>query len=91
LFRPLLSDVINPKHELALLADRIDRESFERDFSPLYAQAGQPGVPIRLMVGCLILKQLKTPGDETLAKEWMENPYMQVFLRDAVFRAPVSL
>jgi IS5 family transposase len=31
------------------------------------------------MVGCLLLKQLKNLGDETLAKEWIENPYMQYF------------
>jgi IS5 family transposase len=31
------------------------------------------------MVGCLLLKQLKNLGDETLAKEWVENPYMQYF------------
>ncbi|MDR2477265.1 MAG: hypothetical protein LBD18_05730, partial [Treponema sp.] len=52
LFRPLLADLIDPRHELALLANRIDWNSFETAFSPLYATGGQPGVPIRLMVGC---------------------------------------
>jgi IS5 family transposase len=31
------------------------------------------------MVGCLILKHLKNLGDETLAKAWIEDPYMQYF------------
>jgi IS5 family transposase len=71
--------MINMQHELALLADTIDWDYFESEFSPLYSAVGQPGVPIRLMIGCLILKQLKNLGDETLAKEWIENPYMQYF------------
>jgi IS5 family transposase len=79
LFRPLLRDMIDLQHELALLANQIEWDYFEKEFSPLYAAVGQPAVPIRLMVGCLLLKQLKDLGDETLAKEWVENPYMQYF------------
>ena len=65
LFRPLLRDIIDPKHELVLLADRIDWEYFEKEFGPLYSQVGQPGVPIRVTVGCLLLKQMENLGDET--------------------------
>jgi IS5 family transposase len=79
LFRPLLRDMIDSQHELALLADRIDWEYFEKQFSPLYSTVGQPSVPIRLMVGCLLLKQMENLGDETLAKQWVMNPYMQYF------------
>jgi len=79
LFRPLLSDMIDPKHELALLTNRIDWEYFEKEFSPLYSNVGQPGVPIRMMVGCIILKQMENLGDETLTKKWIRDPYMQYF------------
>ena len=79
LFRPLLRDIIDPKHELALLADRIDWNYFEKEFSPMYSTVGQPSVPIRLMVGCLLLKQMENLGDETLAKKWVRDPYMQYF------------
>jgi len=79
LFRPLLREMIDQKHELALLADSVDWKYFEEEFSPLYSNTGQPGVPIRLIVGCLLLKHLKNLGDETLAKAWVENPYMQYF------------
>jgi IS5 family transposase len=79
LFRPLLSEMIDPRHELAMLANHIDWDYFEKEFSPLYANVGQPGIPIRVMVGCLLLKHLKNLGDETLAKAWIENPYMQYF------------
>ena len=79
LFRPLLRNIIDPNHELALLANSINWDYFEKEFSPLYSNVGQPSVPIRLMVGCLLLKQLKNLGDETIAKEWIQNPYMQYF------------
>ena len=68
LFRPLLRDIIDTKHELVLLADRIDWGYFEQEFSPLYSKVGQPGVPIRIMVGCLLLKQMENLGDETLTR-----------------------
>ena len=79
LFRPMLVDMINKTHSLALLADTIDWQYFEREFRSLYSTVGQSSVPIRLMVGCLMLKHLYNLGDETLAKAWIENPYMQYF------------
>ncbi|MDR2126494.1 MAG: transposase [Prevotellaceae bacterium] len=75
----MLNDIINKRHELVLLADAIDWQYFEKEFSPLYSSVGQPSVPVRLMIGCLMLKHLKNLGDESLAKAWIENPYMQYF------------
>jgi IS5 family transposase len=79
LFRPMLVDIIDKEHELVLLSAAIDWSYFEKEFGVLYSSVGQSSVPIRLMVGCLILKHLKNLGDETLAKAWVENPYMQYF------------
>lgn len=86
LFRPLLSDFINMNHELVLLSEKIDWSYFEKEFAPLYSKTGQPGMPIRLMVGCLVLKHLYNLGDETLAGAWVMNPYMQYFCGEAFFR-----
>jgi len=86
LFRPLLSDFIDMRHELVLLSERIDWSYFEKEFAPLYSKRGQPAEPIRLMVGCLLLKHLCNLGDETLAKEWVCNPYMQYFCGEAFFQ-----
>lgn len=86
LFRPLLSDFIDMNHELVLLSERIEWSYFEEEFSPLYSKRGQPAVPIRLMVGCLLLKHLYNLGDETLAKAWVCNPYMQYFCGEAFFQ-----
>ena len=66
LFRPMLKDFIDMGHELVLLADKIDWSYFEEEFTPLYSQRGVPSVPIRLMVGCLLLKHLYNLGDERI-------------------------
>ena len=73
-------------HEPVLLSEKIDWTYFEREFAPLYSKRGCPSMPIRLMVGCLILKHLYNYGDETLAKAWVMNPYMQYFCGEAFFQ-----
>ena len=79
LFKPLLSDFIDMDHELVLLADKIDWSYFEKEYSQYYSTTGSPSMPLRLMVGCLLLKRLYNLGDETLAQAWVMNPYMQYF------------
>jgi IS5 family transposase len=86
LFQPLLSDFINMSHELVLLGNKINWSYFEKEFASLYSHTGQPGVPVRMMVGCLLLKQLYNLGDETLAKAWIRDPYMQYFCGEAHFQ-----
>ncbi|MDR2764198.1 MAG: hypothetical protein LBB90_04125, partial [Tannerella sp.] len=67
LFRTRLADLINPQHELALLADSIDRKYFDEAFKKHCTEHnGRPSMPIRLMVGVLILKHLYNPGDEKI-------------------------
>lgn len=79
LFRPMLIDFIDTRHELVLLAEKMDWNYFENELLPFYSQVGRPSMPIRLMVGCLLLKRLYNLGDETLAEAWKMNPYMQYF------------
>jgi IS5 family transposase len=79
LFRPMLIDFIDKQHELVLLTDKMDWDYFEKELSTFYAQVGRPSMPIRLMVGCLLLKRIYNLGDETLAEAWKMNPYMQYF------------
>lgn len=85
-FQPLLTDFIDPDHKLVLLADAIDWNYFECEFADLYSETGQPAVPIRFMVACLLLKHLEDYGDETLAGAWVANPYMQYFCGQAHFQ-----
>ena len=84
-FRPLLSDFINMGHELVLLGEKIEWNYFEKEFSVFYSNTGQPSMPIRFMVGCLLLKRLYNLGDETLAEAWIRDPYMQYFCGSAYF------
>jgi len=86
LFRPLLSDFIDMRHELVLLAKKIDWKYFEREFSACYSHTGQPSMPVRLMVSSLMLKHLYNLGDETLCEAWKMNPYMQYFSGEAYFQ-----
>ena len=80
LFRPMLKDFIDPQHDLVLLADKIDWQYFEDEFKQYFCEnSGSPSVPIRVTVGCLMLKQLYSPGDETLPIRWTMDVYFQYF------------
>lgn len=84
-FKPLLTDFINLSHELILLSDKIDWNYFENDFSKYYSNLGQPAMPIRLMVGGLLLKRIYNLSDELLCEAWIRDPYMQYFCGMAHF------
>ena len=86
MFVPKLNEFINPKHELVLLANTIDWNFFEKEFEQYYSKKGRPTMPIRFMVGCLLLKRLYNLGDETLAEAWAMNPYMQYFCGEVHFK-----
>ena len=75
LFRTVLIDFIDKRHELVLLSDKIDWSYFDNELSKFYSDRGRPSMPVR----CLILKRLYSLGDETLAQSWVMNPYMQYF------------
>ena len=79
LFRTRLEDLIDPNHCLALLANTIDWQYFEKEFTPYYSDRGAPSVPIRTMVGCLMLKHLYNLGDEKIPEFWVRDVYFQYF------------
>lgn len=85
LFKPLLKEFIDLNHELVLLAEKVDWKYFENSFSDLYSNTGKPAMPVRLMVGSLMLKRIYNLGDETLCEAWKMNPYMQYFCGAAHF------
>lgn len=86
MFKSTLKQIINPRHSLVLLADEMPWREFENEYKHLYSNTGLPAKPIRLMVGFLILKQIKGLGDETVVKEWVQNPYFQYFCGESEFR-----
>jgi IS5 family transposase len=85
LFRTRLEDLIDPNHELALLSKSIDWQYFEDEFKPYYSEKGAPSVPIRTMVGCLMLKHLYNLGDERVPEHWLRDVYFQYFCGGVFF------
>jgi IS5 family transposase len=93
LFRQELVNLINLRHPLAQLAQKIDWKSCEARFDALYAAGvGRPGHPIRLMVGLQLLKHTSNLSDEEVVAVWVENPYWQHFCGEQYFRhdAPID-
>ena len=77
---PTLKEQLNPKHELYLLADEIDWDYFDNEFTKYYSDKGRPAHPIRLMISLLILKSIYNLSDERLVEEhWEMNAYFQYF------------
>lgn len=81
LFFARLSQQLNPRHPLMVLASRINWTTLEGDlglpFSP--DKAGQPPKPVRLIVGLLMLQHMEGLSDEMAVAKWVENPYWQSF------------
>jgi IS5 family transposase len=71
--------MLDSQDPLVALADTIDWGVFEEKFASRYSKEGRPAKPIRLMVGLLILKQLKNVSDEAIVEQWKQNPYYQYF------------
>jgi transposase, IS5 family len=86
MFKTVLASFINPQHELCLLAKEIDWGSLEKEFAPLYGEVGRPSIPIRTIVGLLLLKQIYNLGDETVMERYIDSPYCQHFCGEIYFQ-----
>ena len=88
-----LVDQLDQKHPLYLLANRLNWQVFEDNFSKHYSEKmGAPSKPIRLMVSLLILKHIRNLSDENLVEQWSENVYYQYLGGEQFYRpsAPCS-
>ena len=83
---PDLATMLDARQPLHQLARRIDWTQFEKAFGPLYEEEGRPGLPIRRMVGLLLLKQLHNLSDERVVEQWTLNPYFQYFCGEREFQ-----
>ena len=76
IFEVSLESFIDMNHELVLLSKQIDWDEVELDFAEYYCSYnGRPSVPIRTMVGMMLLKSIYNLSDEGVVTRWMENPY----------------
>ncbi|NLJ39772.1 MAG: IS5 family transposase [Candidatus Atribacteria bacterium] len=85
-FSTPLVQFIDLERPICKLAHQIDWEKVEKDFSAYYSKLGAPSIPIRKMVGLIILKQLFNLSDEEVVEQWLENPYWQYFCGETVFQ-----
>jgi transposase, IS5 family len=80
LFGTELTEILNHRHELFILAHQLNWARIEQELSACFAQdIGRPGVSIRLMTGLLYLKHAFNESDESVVARWIENPYWQYF------------
>jgi IS5 family transposase len=75
LFRARLDQIINMKHELVLLAGKIDWDWIDGGIAPLYSENGRPGIETRFMIGLLLLKHIYGLSDEGVCERWVHDPY----------------
>jgi IS5 family transposase len=92
LFRLKLVNLIDLRHELCRLGEKINWSALVDEFGALYSEHGRPGVPIRLMAGLQYLKHAFGLSDEVVVKSWVENPYWQYFCGEEYFqhRLPID-
>jgi IS5 family transposase len=75
-----LTAILNDRHPLFILANKIDWSQFDKAIDACYAaDMGRPGMSTRLMVGLLYLKHAFDESDESVLERWLENPYWQYF------------
>lgn len=86
MFKSRLDQILNMKHELIQLSREVDWEWIESELSVYYSNEGRPSVPVRTMVGLLLLKQLYSESDESVVERWVENPYWQYFTGEEYFQ-----
>ena len=68
-----LGDMLNNRHSIYQLADKINWKLFEESFSEFYSKKGRPCKPIRLMCGLLILKHLRNISDTSVVEQWSSS------------------
>lgn len=85
-FRPQLKQLLSTDHELVQLAEEVDWVWIEEQLASYYATSGRPSVPVRTMVGMLLLKHLFNESDESVLDRWVENPYWQFFTGEQFFQ-----
>jgi IS5 family transposase len=86
IFDTPLERFINLEHELCVLSKQIDWDKVESEFSVYYSDFGRPSVPIRRIIGLLLLKHIYNLSDEAIVDRWIENPYWQYFSGEKIFQ-----
>ncbi len=86
LFRARLDQIINMKHELVALADRIDWAWIDAELAGYFSDHGRPAEPVRFMIGMFLLKHTYALSDEQTWDRWVQDPYFQYFTGEEFFQ-----
>ena len=81
MFKTIPVNLINPQHELFLLAKKIDQESLEKEFAALFGEVGRSSFPIRTILWLLLVKQKYRSGDETFMDRHIEGAIASLFFK----------
>jgi len=86
LFRSRLDQIINMKHELVALADKIDWTWLDTELAESFSDQGRPAEPVRFMIGMFMLKHTYALSDEQVWDRWVQDPYFQYFTGEEFFQ-----
>ncbi len=86
LFRARLDQIINMKHELVVLADKIDWAWIDEQLAERFSDRGRPAEPVRFMIGMFMLKHTYALSDEQVWDRWVQDPYFQYFTGEEFFQ-----
>ena len=86
LFRARLDQIINLRHELAQLAEKVDWDWIDGEIAPLSSEKGRPGIETRFAIGLLLLKHIDGLSDEGVCERWVYDPYFQHFTGEEFFQ-----
>jgi IS5 family transposase len=75
----LVQQVLDPTHELLVLARQMDWEAITLALRPYYHKLGRYAKPIRLMVGLHLLKHRENLSDAQVVQGLHENLYWMAF------------
>ena len=67
------------------LAEAIDWDAFEREYSGHFGHAGKVALPARVAYGCLIIRAALGVSDRETVALIRESPYLQYFLGFSTF------
>jgi|TARA_Y100000294_G_scaffold13835_1_gene12346 IS5 family transposase len=90
LFRARLDQIINMKHALVVLADKIDWAWLDKQLADCFSDKGRPAEPVRFMIGMFLLKHTYTLSDEQVWDRWVHDPYFQYFTGEEFFQHTLS-
>ena len=91
LFRPLLTDIINPDHELTRLERLINWSAFDQWSELFPSKTGRPATAPRLIAGLFYLQHLYGHSDEGVLDAYLQSPYYQHFCGRVYFEHELPL